>query len=461
MLLQALKRVLSPRASINIANIQAYPQLEFVSPTLDCEAIPLGYFESQPTVTGQPLAADIDAGDVIIVRQALQQFELASVLEKTLRQAAKQVFTPAVCQQLQEHGWRQLHQWAKPVEMINFYQQASNDTRAFAVNLMAMLAYHVLGQRQGFFAETEPNLRTIAPFDTAHQAQSQLKHAEKQIGRGKITVHGPHQDSWFYHPLNTLNVWLAIEPVQVGNGLSLYPQAWQTAPKFDGNRRILPDQPLGRALNFTLQPGDLIIFSAEHVHGSELNQTQDTRCILSMRMTLAEPNYHDKYWYDYRQVSFVDNQSRLAISEPDPRWLQARKRGRLPQLPNPAGCAVTPTALSIRQINAEQQGFLSKALLEGQVATVSPKQIATRIHQQVYLLNRRCPHEGADLALGHVRNQQLVCPWHNLCFEPSTGKSPCQKLPALRSQLCEEQDGWVYLPQASPKKSSQSRPTTP
>jgi len=449
MVLHALKRALNRQAGVNVANIHAYPQLGCVKPALNCETILQGRFVPESVLTGQSLAAEFDAGSVIIVRQALQQFELEARLNKLLSHAAEQCFEPPTCEQLQQQGWRQLHQLVSTADMARFYQQVSGDTREFAVNLMAMLAHHVLGQRQGFFAETEPNFRTIAPFDATYVAQKQLESAEKQIGRGKITVHGPHQDSWFYHPLNTLNVWLAVEPVQIGNGLSLYPHAWKTQPKFDDDRRILDDQTLGPALNFALEPGDLIIFSAEHVHGSELNQTQDTRCILSMRMTLTEPEYHDKYWYDYRHIRFMDNTANFTASAPDPRWLKARKRGRLPKLPRANGVMATPPSLNICQLTLEQQGFASTDLAEGQIVAVNTQQIATRINHHVYLVSRRCPHEGADLALGYIRDQQLVCPWHNLCFNPTTGNSPCQTLSALQTQVCEEKAGWVYLPKCS------------
>jgi nitrite reductase/ring-hydroxylating ferredoxin subunit len=55
---------------------------------------------------------------------------------------------------------------------------------------------------------------------------------------------------------------------------------------------------------------------------------------------------------------------------------------------------------------------------------------------QPLMFQRRCPHEGADLALGHVRGQQLVCPWHNLPFGLNNGRSPCRTLPALKMKPC-------------------------
>jgi hypothetical protein len=48
------------------------------------------------------------------------------------------------------------------------------------------------------------------------------------------------------------------------------------------------------------------------------------------------------------------------------------------------------------------------------------------------VFQRRCPHQGADLALGHLRNGSIVCPWHNLPFDLATGRSPCESIPPLR-----------------------------
>ncbi|WP_448275871.1 Rieske (2Fe-2S) protein [Nostoc sp. DSM 114160] len=47
------------------------------------------------------------------------------------------------------------------------------------------------------------------------------------------------------------------------------------------------------------------------------------------------------------------------------------------------------------------------------------------------IFTRYCPYEGADLIAGYLRDQCLVCPWHNLPINLNDGASPCQSLPKL------------------------------
>ena len=47
-------------------------------------------------------------------------------------------------------------------------------------------------------------------------------------------------------------------------------------------------------------------------------------------------------------------------------------------------------------------------------------------------MSRFCPHAGADLADGFVDGGRIVCPWHNVPFDPDTGASPCPALKPLR-----------------------------
>jgi nitrite reductase/ring-hydroxylating ferredoxin subunit len=62
----------------------------------------------------------------------------------------------------------------------------------------------------------------------------------------------------------------------------------------------------------------------------------------------------------------------------------------------------------------------------------------------VYALDRVCPHAGADLATGYVLAGQLRCTWHNLPYDPRTGRQPCASLPHLRTYPVREVDPGIY-----------------
>ena len=65
----------------------------------------------------------------------------------------------------------------------------------------------------------------------------------------------------------------------------------------------------------------------------------------------------------------------------------------------------------------------------------------------------RCPHAGAPLENGVLRNNRIVCPWHNACFHADSGdylEPPAQDNLVKYSILIE--DGTVYLEQPIPDK---------
>lgn len=47
------------------------------------------------------------------------------------------------------------------------------------------------------------------------------------------------------------------------------------------------------------------------------------------------------------------------------------------------------------------------------------------------IIQRRCPHEGADLSLGYMDGNVLRCPWHNLPVDIE-GRTPCKTLKCRR-----------------------------
>jgi nitrite reductase/ring-hydroxylating ferredoxin subunit len=83
-------------------------------------------------------------------------------------------------------------------------------------------------------------------------------------------------------------------------------------------------------------------------------------------------------------------------------------------------------------------------LAVGEIRGVSPSVCVVRTERGVFALPRRCPHEGADLAYGLVRDGRLRCPWHNLPIDPETGAHPCASLRTVPAQRLESSDGNRY-----------------
>jgi len=141
-----------------------------------------------------------------------------------------------------------------------------------------------LGVTNKFWLDFQPVVRFYTPHDFWVANKSQLN-----LG-GHLRIQGPHHDTWFGHATEGMNLWMAIGPVRPGNGLSLYPEATESGYiNHDGNYGMPRDQKLGIPVNFNMDPGDMLLFHGETVHSSELNQTQDTRFVLTTRFSLVPP----------------------------------------------------------------------------------------------------------------------------------------------------------------------------
>ena len=84
-------------------------------------------------------------------------------------------------------------------------------------------------------------------------------------------------------------------------------------------------------------------------------------------------------------------------------------------------------------------------LAHGEVRGVSPSLCVVRTERGVFALGRRCPHEGADLAYGLVRDGRLRCPWHNLPIDPETGAQPCATLGTVAVRRLEAADDGRFV----------------
>lgn len=94
----------------------------------------------------------------------------------------------------------------------------------------------------------------------------------------------------------------------------------------------------------------------------------------------------------------------------------------------------------------------------GSIRSVSSGICVARIDEdRIVAFSRRCPHEGADLVEGFVHDGAIVCPWHNLHFDPETGASSCKSLKPLRRYACEVRDDQVQISKVQePSEPSQS-----
>ncbi len=395
---------------------------------------------------GARLGDRVLGGEVIVVRGLLGALGLETLFLETSLGAVADVLGPARAADVRDRGIERIHEVIDPVELMEVTRAGYRAYRAVACDVARAVTRSVFGGTRCWLEE-DPNVRFTVPYRHA------ARHAvlESFEWNGKVTAHGPHHDSWYACPTNAVNVWIAVGRVRVGNGLTIYPHVHGLRLPCDERGRIAPGQYFSGPCNVELEPGDALVFHGEHLHASELNWTDETRHVASLRMTLDRPRFlgPSPYRFDYvpllagggrpqelraRAADHV-RRARRAASR---RWYGTRlgARRRPGDVLTGDHGSFTDTSVSFpaplegvepgRRGDAPVTAELHRHLRIGEIRTISDSQCAARIDDdKVVVFGRRCPHQGADLAGGYVRGGEIVCPWHNLPFDGVDGRSRC------------------------------------
>lgn len=284
---------------------------------------------------------------------------------------------------------------AKQIAKIILKSRKSNKVLGYQTQLLGTLASSFADT---FYLEMEPNLRFQLPYKKVHRFQAAI---EGIVGPGQVTPHGAHKDSWFKHPKNTLNLWVPLSKTTPKNGLFILPKSQDYYPRFEGQEiandveTYIEDQ-----WETDLERGTAVLFLAELLHGSIINQTQSqTRSTLSMRFCLEAPNAQAEM-YDYRKVEMVNGNYQFADFVPEASF-------------DPLDyCRDTFKPAVFNQIRQPRRIEENKIIIEGK----SPNQ---EIH-----FPRRCPHAGYDLskACFDAKSNQLICPLHHVAVKGKNHK---------------------------------------
>jgi predicted O-linked N-acetylglucosamine transferase (SPINDLY family)/nitrite reductase/ring-hydroxylating ferredoxin subunit len=386
------------------------------------------------------LATGLKSGEIFVVRNCLQAIGALAPLRAMIFEAIEAVSGPPARAKAELQGLTRLHDFIPIDQLMQLNPLMKQRARLIAAPIVAGLA-RLLRLGPDVHFEDTPNVRIFVPHDVGVEYEEELRAYSKRRGSGgELTLHPPHQDSRHFHPFGAINVWCAIDHVVERNGMSVFPEFYGHHLPFtppDGG--ILPGQYLGAPVTMDLAPGDAWIFETLHLHGSTINQTDQTRFVISFRITTDVPRYPVKPWYNYVRPrdctadgpppSQVDYRG----GPPDRGPVTLDTSGRLP--PN-----VVATTLPDGRI-AVPAGMVP----EGGIRPLNAHLCIARSGGMPVAFNRRCPHEGADLAGGTIRLGQIFCPWHGLRLNVGDGRSACRSLPATDFVECIEEDGMIVV----------------
>lgn len=392
---------------------------------------------------GHGLKHRLLAGEYFLVREAMQQAGVFDELREASLRGIERALGAGVRGRVAELGFERTHEVVQAADIPRMTESVYAEALRMAPSLLRRAVPRIIGLEEPFYFERFPNIRFHIPFDAAAGLKDTYKEFGKKRGDGKITAHGPHRDSWLDCPLNSVNIWVAIGPIDTGNGLLIYPERYEKDVVRNGCH-IRGDQAPGKPTNAAMAPGDALVFHGDQLHASVLNHTSHTRHVISFRLTLDMPKFADTHLQAYAHSSLAvgplatgplgfvaEIPAAVQKTHVKTRLRQARelvRRALGGQVDTPPSGAPTVTAAPV------PDALRASSLLPGVIRAVDGRTCVARLGDgSVVAFGRRCTHEGADLSLGYVDGDRIRCPWHNLPFDPKTGENPCKSLKRLKT----------------------------
>ncbi|MAK92458.1 MAG: hypothetical protein CMI13_14655 [Oleibacter sp.] len=377
----------------------------------------------------------VQAGKIVIIKKYLQNAGLMNEITNYVFRCISSLFGNEAEQKIQSDGLEKIHNHLTPEQVKALYHEVRKELKNKMPAVTASM-FREFGVNEEFFVHDASIIRLMLPY-------AEQKKYEHNTELGKLTLHGPHHDFYQNVPLNAINTWIALGKVQKENSMFIYPDCWGQRIPQGKDEAVRNDQYLGDPIEFAMEEGDALIFHSNHMHASRLNSTDETRVVLTNRITLGKPFYPyenkpHKYFSsngfkpiaDYEGIfsksGFIGTQQPV-VSKLRTKVLKLKSKW--------VGDTLSSDMPPVDDRSRADQGFLAEGefsqLQEGQVRPLNKGTCITRLNGELVKFGRYCPHQGADLALGYMEDGQIVCPHHGAKFDVKTGEANCDGLRQL------------------------------
>jgi hypothetical protein len=264
----------------------------------------------------------VNAGRLVVVRGALQALGVfGAMYDATLEEVAR-IASPGAAAAVRAEGVERLHRLLGARQLFDVLDAVTARFTPETASLVSGFARDLLGHRGPLYVGGKFWVRFFVPHDVYHAHRALFA-----TRPGHLEILGPHRDSWFTTPANAVTLWMAMGRVRRGNSMVVYPDAWgRPVPR--ATPTVPAPQRFGEPAVAELEPGDALVFRGEHLHASEINVTDETRYVLTVRFTPATPRYGEGVlWRPYTDLRLAGSalaplatlRSRLSAA-----WLRQR-----------------------------------------------------------------------------------------------------------------------------------------
>jgi len=239
----------------------------------------------------------VDEGRLVVVRGALQALGVLDTMRAATIDAVARVASPEAAEAVRTHGVERLHRFLTARQLFDVLDALTAELTPRTGALIDGFARGLLGHRGPLYVGGKFWVRFFVPHDVYHPNRALF--ATKP---GHLEILGPHRDSWFTTPTNAVTLWMAMGRVRRGNSMVVYSDAWDR-PVARVTPTVPAPQRFGEAAVAELEPGDALVFRGEHLHASEINVTDETRYVLTVRFTAGTPHYGEGlHWKPYTDL---------------------------------------------------------------------------------------------------------------------------------------------------------------
>jgi hypothetical protein len=239
----------------------------------------------------------VDEGRLVVVRGALRALGVLDTMRAATIDAVARVASPEAAEAVRTHGVERLHRFLTARQLFDVLDALTAELTPRTGALIDGFARGLLGHRGPLYVGGKFWVRFFVPHDVYHPNRALF--ATKP---GHLEILGPHRDSWFTTPTNAVTLWMAMGRVRRGNSMVVYSDAWDR-PVARVTPTVPAPQRFGEAAVAELEPGDALVFRGEHLHASEINVTDETRYVLTVRFTAGTPRYGEGlHWKPYTDL---------------------------------------------------------------------------------------------------------------------------------------------------------------
>ena len=413
-----------------------------------------------------------------ILKNYKHKKEFLKVSRNALYESISEICDENLAKRIQVKGYNKIHH-DFPVDYLPFLNHLlKKKTEKLVYKFIANTAHDDLKLKKPFYIDKILNYRIIYPFRLVKKSkltrsvfrlldlnnfrnvvdelkkainnQSSYKLEETDKCKidyfGKLPVpcygHSPHRDTWFGHSYGAINLWWGVAGVTKRTGLLLYPKVNAFHLEHTTNPSYVKDgYKLGKITSISLNDGELLVFDPELLHGTKLNNSDDTRIVFSGRLNPKKPKFYKDtmaaeypFWLrsdDIRNGNYnkvFKFYRKHSLSNPPKRKLLKKEvfikiNMNKKILPN--------KKYTIFNFNKIKREKIFKIFFKNSEITV------VNNNKKLFAFNSQCPHLKYDLSLGHVEGAKITCPGHALNFNLKEGVSECKsfKLKKYKIQL--------------------------